>query len=145
MPELPEVHTTVAGLNTVLPNKTIVNVWTDYPYSVFWKDKENITLTLNPEVSEATANAFEYSGEVKLPKFTMRNLNTNIVVQNGDTIVLGGLIKESKTNTRTKVPFLGDLPIVGSLFRKNSDSTTRKNLLIFVTASILSPEGEELK
>jgi len=109
------------------------------------KDKENITLTLNPEVSEATANAFEYSGEVKLPKFTMRNLNTNIVVQNGDTIVLGGLIKESKTNTRTKVPFLGDLPIVGSLFRKNSDSTTRKNLLIFVTASILSPEGEELK
>ena len=109
------------------------------------KDKETITLTLNPEVSEATPNAFEYSGEVKLPKFTTRNLNTNIIVQNGDTIVLGGLIKESKTNTRTKVPFLGDLPIIGSLFRKDSDSTRRKNLLIFVTASILSPEGEELK
>ena len=109
------------------------------------KDKETITLTLNPEVSEATANAFEYSGEVKLPKFTTRNLSTNIIVQNGDTIVLGGLIKESKTNTRTKVPFLGDLPIIGSLFRKDSDSTRRKNLLIFVTASILSPEGEELK
>jgi len=106
------------------------------------KDKETIALTLNPEVSEATANAFEYSGEVKLPKFTTRNLSTNIVVQNGDTIVLGGLIKESRTNTRTKVPFLGDLPILGALFRKNSDSTTRKNLLIFVTASIMSPEGE---
>jgi general secretion pathway protein D len=109
------------------------------------KDKETIALTLNPEVSEATANAFEYSGEVKLPKFTTRNLSTNIVVQNGDTIVLGGLIKESRTNTRTKVPFLGDLPILGALFRKNSDSTIRKNLLIFVTASIMSPEGEELK
>lgn len=109
------------------------------------KDKEMITLTLNPEVSEATANAFEYSGEVKLPKFTTRNLSTNIVVQNGDTVVLGGLIKESKTNTRTKVPFLGDLPILGALFRKDSDSTTRKNLLIFVTASILSPEGEGSK
>lgn len=109
------------------------------------KDKETIALTLNPEVSEATANAFEYSGEVKLPKFTTRSLSTNIVVQNGDTIVLGGLIKESRTNTRTKTPFLGDLPVLGALFRKDSDSTTRKNLLIFVTATILSPEGEQLK
>ena len=109
------------------------------------KDKEAIALTLNPEVSEATANAFEYSGEVKLPKFTTRNLSTNIVVRNGDTIVLGGLIKESRTNTRTKTPFLGDLPILGVLFRKDSDSVTRKNLLIFVTASILSPRGEMLK
>lgn len=109
------------------------------------KDKETIALTLNPEVSEATANAFQYSGEVKLPKFTTRNLSTNIVVRNGDTIVLGGLIKESKTNTRTKVPFLGDLPIMGALFRKDADTTIRQNLLIFVTASILSPEGEGLK
>jgi general secretion pathway protein D len=109
------------------------------------KDKETITLTLNPEVSEAVPNAFTYSGEVSLPKFTTRNLSTNIVVQNGDTVMLGGLIKESKTNTRTKVPFLGDIPIVGALFRKDSDSTVRKNLLIFVTASILSPEGAELK
>lgn len=109
------------------------------------KDKETIALTLNPEVSEATANAFEYSGEVKLPKFTTRNLSTNIVVVNGDTIVLGGLIKESRTSTRTKTPFLGDLPFLGTLFRKDSDSTTRKNLLIFVTASILSPEGEKLQ
>jgi len=109
------------------------------------KDRDMITLTLNPEVSEATANAFEYSGEVKLPKFTTRSLSTNIVVHNGDTIVLGGLIKESRTNTRTKTPFLGDLPVLGTLFRKDSDSTTRKNLLIFVTAGILSPEGERLK
>jgi type II secretory pathway component GspD/PulD (secretin) len=107
------------------------------------KDKETIALTLSPEVSEATPNAFEYSGEVKLPKFTTRNLSTNIVVQSGDTIVLGGLIKESRTNTRTKTPFLGDLPILGILFRKDSDSTTRKNLLIFVTASILNPEEEK--
>ncbi|MDP2920827.1 MAG: hypothetical protein Q8O12_00460 [Candidatus Omnitrophota bacterium] len=109
------------------------------------KDKEIIALTLNPEVSEATPNAFEYSGEVKLPKFTTRNLSTNIVVKNGDTVVLGGLIKESRTNTRTKTPFLGDLPLLGALFRKDSDSVRRKNLLIFVTASILSPEGEKLQ
>ncbi|NQT75817.1 MAG: hypothetical protein HQ566_04770, partial [Candidatus Omnitrophica bacterium] len=108
-------------------------------------DKETITLTLRPEVSEATANAFEYSGEVKLPKFTTRNLTTNVVVKNGETIMLGGLIKETRINTETKTPFLGDIPIVGGLFRKNSDSVERKNLLIFVTASILSRTGEKLR
>ncbi len=108
-------------------------------------DKETITLTLRPEVSEATANAFEFSGEVKLPKFTTRNLTTNIVVKNGDTIVLGGLIKETRTNTITKTPFLGDLPLLGALFRKDSDSVVRKNLLIFVTASILGQKGEMLR
>ncbi|MBU1888187.1 MAG: hypothetical protein KKB46_03225 [Candidatus Omnitrophica bacterium] len=108
-------------------------------------DRETITLTLNPEVSEATADAFTFSGEVKLPKFTTRNLSTNVVVKNGDTIVLGGLIKETRTNTRTKTPILGDLPLIGGLFKKNSDSVERKNLLIFVTATILSQKGEMLK
>ena len=50
---------------------------------------------------------------------------------------MGGLISESNTNTNTKVPFLGDLPIVGGLFRKNSEGVERRNLLIFVTATIL--------
>ncbi|MFA4990986.1 MAG: hypothetical protein WC569_00195 [Candidatus Omnitrophota bacterium] len=109
------------------------------------KDKEIIALTLNPEVSEYEENAFEYSGEVKLPKFTTRDLATNVAVRNGDTVVLGGLIKESRTNTKTKVPVLGDMPLLGGLFRKNSDSVERKNLLIFVTASILGKAGETLK
>lgn len=108
-------------------------------------DKETITLTLKPEVSEYTPNAFEYSGEVSLPKFTTRNLTTNIVVKNGTTIVLGGLIKETRTTTETKVPFLGDLPLLGSLFRKDSDNVERKNLLIFVTATIVGRSGEILK
>jgi len=107
-------------------------------------DKETITLTLRPEVSEATPNAFEFSGEVKLPKFTTRNLTTNVVIKNGDTIMLGGLIKETRTNVRTKTPILGDLPILGVLFRKDSDSVVRQNLLIFVTASIISRRGEKL-
>ncbi|MBU0759384.1 MAG: hypothetical protein KKC66_05095 [Candidatus Omnitrophica bacterium] len=108
-------------------------------------DRETIALTLNPEVSEATADAFTFSGEVKLPKFTTRNLSTNIVVKNGDTIVLGGLIKETRTKIQTKTPFLGDLPLIGGLFRKDSDNVERKNLLIFVTATIMSQKGERLK
>ncbi len=107
-------------------------------------DKKTISLALIPEVSEGTADGFSYAGDVKLPKFTSRNLSTTIVVKSGDTVVLGGLIKESRTKTTTKVPFLGDVPLLGAFFKKNTDSIVRKNLIIFVTAKVLSSSGEEV-
>jgi len=103
-----------------------------------------ITLTLIPEVSDGTAGYFSYSGDVSLPLFTSRNLTTSVVVNNGDTVVLGGLIKETESTVETKIPILGDLPWVGPFFRKDTSSITRKNLLIFVTASIISKSGEEV-
>ncbi len=105
-------------------------------------DMRTISLSLIPEVSDAVADYFEYTGGVKLPKFTSRNLNTNIVVDNTDTVVLGGLIRESRSKTISKVPILGDLPLFGGLFKKNSDSVNRRNLLIFVTASIIDSQGD---
>lgn len=107
-------------------------------------DRKTINLSLIPEVSEATADAFSYTGGVSLPKFTSRNLSTSIVVNSGETVVLGGLIKESRTKTVTKVPFFADLPFVGSFFKKEGDSIQRKNLLIFVTAKVLTSSGEEV-
>ncbi|MBU0650588.1 secretin and TonB N-terminal domain-containing protein, partial [bacterium] len=106
-------------------------------------DQETISLALVPEVSEAVGDFFEYSGEVKLPKFTSRNLSTNIMVKNGETVVLGGMVKETKSKRDTKVPLLGDLPILGNLFKKKVDSIERSNLLIFVTATIITEKGEK--
>ena len=108
------------------------------------EDMKTISLSLLPEVSDAVADYFQYTGGVKLPKFTSRNLSTNVVVENTDTVVLGGLIKETRNKTLTKVPLLGDLPVLGNLFRKQSDVVNRRNLLIFVTASIIDPEGDAL-
>jgi len=108
------------------------------------QDKKTISLSLIPEVSEASPDAFEYTGDVKLPKFTSRNLSTTVLVNSGETVVLGGLIKENRTKTVTKVPFFGDIPFIGGIFKKNADSIERKNLLIFVTAKVLSASGEEI-
>ncbi|MDP6685799.1 MAG: hypothetical protein QGI05_02480, partial [Candidatus Omnitrophota bacterium] len=102
-------------------------------------DEKTITLALSPEVSE-TSTSFTYSGDVSIPQFQTRNLSTSVIVSSGDTVVLGGLIKESSTNIETKVPVLGDIPFIGALFRKNTDTTERRNLLIFVTASVLNQE-----
>jgi len=106
-------------------------------------DKKNITLALTPEVSE-DAGTYSYSGNVNIPKFTTRNLSTSVIVKNGETVVLGGLIKEINTNVKTKVPILGDIPILGGLFRKSTDAKERRNLLIFVTASIMNMEQNKV-
>ena len=105
-------------------------------------DNKTITLALTPEVSEqdSTTSSYSYSGSVSIPNFKTRNLSTSVIVESGETVVMGGLISESSTNTKTKVPFLGDLPIVGGLFRKNYEGVERRNLLIFVTATVLNKE-----
>jgi type II secretory pathway component GspD/PulD (secretin) len=81
---------------------------------------------------------------VSLPRFTTRNLETSVVIENGETIMLGGLMKDTATKTLTQVPFFGSLPIVGGLFRKEDDSIERSNLLIFVTAQLVNPAGARL-
>ncbi|MDO8603211.1 MAG: hypothetical protein Q7O04_05135 [Candidatus Omnitrophota bacterium] len=106
-------------------------------------DKKSITLALTPEVSE-DAGTFTYSGNVSIPNFTTRNLSTSVMVKDGETIVLGGLIKETNTTVKTKVPVLGNIPFVGGLFRKNTDSKERRNLLIFVTATITNKEENKV-
>ena len=79
--------------------------------------------------------------QLPLPHFRVRQVVTSAVVWDAQTIVLGGLITDSVTKTKDKVPMLGDLPLVGRLFRSESSSKTKKNLLIFVTPTIINPDG----
>ncbi|MBI3323740.1 MAG: hypothetical protein HYZ92_00480 [Candidatus Omnitrophica bacterium] len=100
-------------------------------------DLKTVTLALKPEVSEKKTDD-TFGGEVTLPRFTTRNLETSVVIEDGETVVLGGLMKDTASKTVTRVPVLGSLPVVGMLFQKRSDSTERSNLLIFVTAHVIS-------
>jgi type IV pilus assembly protein PilQ len=65
-------------------------------------------------------------------------INTNVLVNNGETVVLGGIFEQMTNNTQTKVPFLGDLPYIGRLFRKDVKSDNKSELLIFVTPRIVN-------
>ena len=58
-------------------------------------------------------------------------------MNNGETVVLGGVFEQNKTNGGQKVPLLGDIPLLGYLFQKSSDAITKRELLIFVTPQIL--------
>jgi general secretion pathway protein D len=79
-----------------------------------------------------------------LPKFSVRQVITTVNIWDNQTIVLGGLISSKVDSTKDKIPVLGDLPLVGRLFQSQSKITTRKNLMIFVTATIVDPAGNRV-
>lgn len=81
---------------------------------------------------------------VPLPRFRIRQVVTSSIVWDGQTVVLGGLISEAVSKRKDKVPVLGDLPIVGRLFRSEAMSSSKKNLVIFVTPTIVDPAGNRV-
>lgn len=78
------------------------------------------------------------------PVLTVRQVVTTVNVWDNQTVVLGGLISSQTQSTKDKVPILGDIPLVGRLFQSQSKSTVKKNLMIFVTATIVDPAGNRV-
>jgi type IV pilus assembly protein PilQ len=87
---------------------------------------------------DALAGYITVPGSGQVPTIDTREVNTSALVDNGQTVVLGGIYEINKTNTVTKVPGLGDIPGIGALFRNTSRSNSKAELLIFVTPRILS-------
>ncbi|HEU4670158.1 MAG TPA: type IV pilus secretin PilQ [Dyella sp.] len=87
---------------------------------------------------DALAKFIDAPGSGQVPQIDTRELNTSVLVDNGQTVVLGGIYEITKQNTVTKVPGLGDIPGIGMLFRKTSRQNDKAELLIFVTPRILS-------
>ena len=78
---------------------------------------------------------------INQPVFSTRKVTTNVSVWEGQTVVLGGLMREDVQKTEDKTPIIGDLPLVGRLFRTNIDQHIKRNLVIFVTARLVTPGG----
>ena len=124
------------------------------------EDGQLIDLTLAPQVvSEPTwknygstypmmmpdGNYSQAQLNMEQPFFPVRSIQTNIQIFNGATVVMGGMITEQRVSREDKVPFLGDLPLVGRLFRNSYESSEKRNLLIFVTARLVDPAGRFIR
>jgi general secretion pathway protein D len=103
------------------------------------------TGNLLPGVSQTPTEVTLTDNVINQPIFAVRKLSTNVTVLDGETITLGGLIREDVQKVNDKTPILGDIPLVGRLFRSNVDSHIKKNLTIFVTARILDAAGQPVK
>jgi len=100
-------------------------------------DGEEIICEIHPEVSTLSA----LDPVTGLPEKITRTADTMVRVKDGQTIVIGGLRQEEERRIRTKVPILGDIPLLGALFRSSATSVNRTDLVIFVTPRVLSLTG----
>ena len=100
-----------------------------------------ITMKIKPEVSTVVSN-LTTSQNNTIPVVETSQAETTVMVKDGMTIVIGGLIKEEKVNTTKKVPFLGDIPVLGYAFKNKSDSVKKTEIAIFLTPHIMTGDAE---
>jgi len=99
------------------------------------------SITSSSDSITATSTAGDDTTETEYPIIDVREAQTQILLNDGETIVIGGLLKDVKTKTKTGIPFLVNLPWVGKLFGRDKDNVEKVDLLIFITAKIIK-EGE---
>jgi general secretion pathway protein D len=128
-------------------------------------DGYTINLTLIPEVSDfdgfidygsrrglsdPTATGTATAGQIGLafpfpqPVFSARRVTTSVIIWDNQTVVLGGLIREDAMRIKDKVPILGDVPLLGKLFRNELENNIKRHLLVFVTARLIDPAGDPI-
>ncbi len=92
-----------------------------------------------------TANDFVRYTEFNAPVVNQREAQTTVSVKDGETIVLGGIIKSSVSATTNKLPVLGDIPVLGKLFRSNGTTKSKTELLVFLTPRVVRDPDEARK
>ena len=120
---------------------------------------DSIALNLKPTVIEfegfveygGTSVAIQGNTTVTVPSgffqpiFSRREVTTDVTIFDGATVVIGGLTREEVKTVNDKVPILGDIPLLGAAFRSNGKTTSKRNLMVFVTANLISPGGSTLR
>jgi type IV pilus assembly protein PilQ len=98
-----------------------------------------ITLSVKPEISNKVGDAtFVFAGAtVASPIIDTRTLESSVLIKSSDTLAIGGLLQDEQTKARTKVPILGDVPLLGYFFQERLNARTKRNLLVFVTPTII--------
>jgi general secretion pathway protein D len=123
------------------------------------EDDYSISLDLNPKVAEfdgfveygGPSVAISGSTTVTVPSgfyqpiFSVRDISTKVTIWDGATLIVGGLTREEVKKVNDKVPVLGEIPLLGRMFRSKGESAQKRNLLIFVTANLVSPGGSPKK
>ena len=109
-----------------------------------------ITLRITPQVNESKYVRLEVDQEVSSigapsdlgPTRSKRSIRTIVLVKDQSTVVIGGLIRDDENETETKVPFMGDIPVIGVLFRSKNTVKTKQNLILMLTPYIIESESD---
>ncbi len=111
-------------------------------------DNNSIRMVVNPKVRTLISTTSGKTGEqgnislTEYPVLSTREAETHVLVQSGETIVIGGLLEDQESKTTLRVPFLGSIPLLGRLFRREAVNNRKMDLLIFLTATIIDSESD---
>jgi general secretion pathway protein D len=100
-----------------------------------------VNMVISQEVSDIAGSTLQVEGIVS-PSFTTRETETTVVVQSGETIIIGGIIADTKRESRSGVPFLMDIPVLGQLFRSRGKENERTELIILITPYVVRDRNE---
>jgi general secretion pathway protein D len=95
-----------------------------------------VTLDVSPQISQLTSQTIPITTGVNAPVFDLRSADSRVSIKDGQTIVIGGMMQDTKTTTTRKIPLLGDIPIIGQLFRQDTLDKKKTELLIFLTPHV---------
>jgi len=97
-----------------------------------------VTLDINPKITAILD--FVTVENTSMPQLSTEEVTTSVMIKNGETLVIAGLIRDQSSDVKRKLPILGDIPLLGLLFQKTEKTSTKTDLLIFLTPHIISQE-----
>jgi general secretion pathway protein D len=121
------------------------------PFQTIQREDVGISLKVTPQINEGDTVILEIEQEVSSISNSAgasdiitneRKISTKVIAEDGETIILGGLISDDVQQQEQKVPFLGDIPLIGGLFRNDSSTSTKRSLTVFLRASILRDSAD---
>jgi len=96
-----------------------------------------VEMILSPQISDLSSQTVQISSNVFAPVIDIRSASTVVVTPDAQTVIIGGLMEDDKTTIDSKIPILGDIPLLGYLFKHHQKAVTKKELLIFVTPHVV--------
>jgi general secretion pathway protein D len=96
-----------------------------------------VEMIVSPQISQLSAQSVTVSAGVSVPVIDLRSADTVVVTPDGQTVIIGGLMQNQKTQSDSKIPFLGDIPFLGNLFKRKIKGNVKTELLIFLTPHIV--------
>jgi general secretion pathway protein D len=132
--EVPVITGSTSGSNNENPFQTVDRKEVGIKLKVIPQINEGDSVQL--DIEQEVSNVLGANGAVDV-RFAKRQLNTTVMVQDGEMLVLGGLIDERALESESKVPILGDIPFLGQLFRSTNTQVEKKNLMVFIKPTII--------
>lgn len=136
---LTQAQQSTAGQGNIINNYSREDIGITLKVKPRLSSNNKVTLEVEAEIEDILPGS---SAAADRPTTTKRKVTTNAIVNNGETIILGGLMKSSGGKNSTKVPLLGEIPVLGKLFRSDADVDTQINVVVYLTPYIVRKSGD---